>query len=88
MKPTRAHDPTPMTATRAHDPAAIRLRRITVGLDLPRASQATGVSIGHLSNIERGKRGASPQMLQLLAKTYDCAISDFLPAPAVPAERT
>lgn len=41
----------------------LKLERIEAGVSLTDLAQALGLSIGHLSNIEAGKRSASPELI-------------------------
>jgi transcriptional regulator with XRE-family HTH domain len=46
--------------TRPRDVSPARARRIELGLSLTEAARRLGISHGHLSNVEAGRRGLSP----------------------------
>lgn len=68
-----------MHPNRTHDPGLVRLWRVKAGLNLDTAAARAGWSKSHLSNVERGKKGASVEKLARLAKAYGCEVFDFVP---------
>ncbi len=48
-----------------------------MGYGLNRFARKVGVSPAHLSRIERGLRGAQPEMLRRIATGLEAAISDI-----------
>ena len=43
---------------------ALKVERVAAGVSLTRVAAAVGVSQGHLSNIEAGKRTALPELIE------------------------
>ena len=43
---------------------ALKVERVAAGVSLTRVAAAVGVSIGHLSHIEAGRRTASPDLIE------------------------
>jgi transcriptional regulator with XRE-family HTH domain len=43
---------------------ALKVERVTAGVTLGRIAEAVGVSAGHLSHIEAGRRTASPELVE------------------------
>lgn len=76
------------------DPVAMQQRRWLRGLTLSalqvEVSALRGeekpVSLGYLSDIERGVRPGSPRMLALIAKALDCSPEELLAGPDDAAE--
>ena len=66
------------------NPAALREIRELAGISQPELARRAGIEQGSLSNIEHGKRGASPALLRRLAEGLKCsvdAISHHVPEP-------
>lgn len=42
----------------------LKLERVEAGVSLTKIAAAVGVSIGHLSHIEAGRRTASPELIE------------------------
>jgi transcriptional regulator with XRE-family HTH domain len=42
----------------------LKVERVAAGVALTRVAQAVGVSIGHLSRIEKGERTATPELIE------------------------
>jgi transcriptional regulator with XRE-family HTH domain len=57
----------------------IRTRRKALGMTLQAFHARAGFSLGFLSDLERGKRGASVYTVWLLAVALGCAVADLLP---------
>lgn len=62
-----------------HDPARVRARRHELGLTLAQVGKRARVSVGHLSEVERGTRNPSPAVLVRIARAMGCRIGDLLP---------
>ncbi|WP_340382244.1 helix-turn-helix transcriptional regulator [Streptomyces sp. SS7] len=61
------------------DPARLRRKRVEAGLTQKDLAQRVGVTKGHMSLVESGRRGASPDLLKRLAAVLDCAVADLMP---------
>ncbi|MGA5819696.1 helix-turn-helix domain-containing protein [Kitasatospora sp. NPDC094028] len=61
---------------RAHGPN-IRHRREQLGYGLRRFAALVGVSPAHLSRIERGQRGAQPEVVKRIAAELNAEITDI-----------
>jgi transcriptional regulator with XRE-family HTH domain len=57
-----------------------RLRQLK-GLDLRGLSTATGISVSHLSNVERRRRDFSPPKLKLIADALGVDIAHLVKDP-------
>ena len=68
-----------MEARRNQDPARVRRKRIEAGLTQTQLANQAGLSNAHLSQVERGGRGASPKVLARLAGVLNCEIADLMP---------
>ncbi|MFJ2514660.1 helix-turn-helix domain-containing protein [Streptomyces griseoviridis] len=69
-----------MSSTRHNqDPARCRRRRVEAGLSQIHFARQVGVSKGHMSLVESGRRGASPALLGRMAAVLGCEISDLMP---------
>lgn len=51
------------------------------GLTLQAVAEMTGMSVGHLSDVERGKRGLNGTLISTLASAYGVGTSDLLASP-------
>ncbi len=60
---------TPMTETLGQ---AVKLARGDVGLTLREVARRTKLSPAYLSDLERGRRGATPETVRLIAKAVHC----------------
>lgn len=71
------------------NPEAFRALRLKDGLSLAEAARRLAVTPGHLSNIEAGRRGASPALIKamatLLAVPISALINNVTVSPAIPA---
>ncbi|MCE7550870.1 helix-turn-helix domain-containing protein [Streptomyces thermodiastaticus] len=56
---------------------AIRRQREERGYGLRRFAEAAGISHSHLSRIERGQRGAQPEVMARIAELIGCRITDI-----------
>lgn len=63
----------------SQDTRRLKRHRVITGLSLREASAAAGISLGYLSQLENGKRSASPQVLAALATTYGCHVPELMP---------
>jgi DNA-binding transcriptional regulator YiaG len=87
---TVSHMPNPINPRRSdaarhpldHDPARVRARRKELGLTLSQVGAKAAVSVGHLSEIERGVRNPSPVALARIATALRCRLSDLMPTVA------
>ena len=57
------------------NPAAYKAIRLLAGFSLAAAARALGCTPSHLSNIEAGRRGASPALIKKSAELYGVPIS-------------
>jgi transcriptional regulator with XRE-family HTH domain len=71
----------------------IREQRKRIPLSIKRLSKMSGVSVAHLSRIEKGERSPSPHTLQLIAQPLGFDVNELLiiagflsPGPAVTIE--
>ena len=60
------------------DPAKLRLRRIEAGLQQQDLARRANCSKGHMSEIEKGNRSASPELLGRFAEVLNCPIADLI----------
>ncbi|WP_433382863.1 helix-turn-helix domain-containing protein [Streptosporangium sp. CA-115845] len=60
------------------DPAAIRHRRLSAAMEQKQLASAANISTTHMSNIERGKSSAGPDVLFRIATALDCQVKDLL----------
>jgi transcriptional regulator with XRE-family HTH domain len=60
-------------------PSALRAWRERRGWTLAEVSGLTGVSVAHLSLIERGHREAPPRLKVLIARGIGAAVTDVFP---------
>lgn len=51
------------------------------GMTLQQVADVVGMSVGHLSDLERGKRGLSGEVIRKLASVYGVPTRDLLSAP-------
>jgi transcriptional regulator with XRE-family HTH domain len=65
-----------------HRPAELRRRRIELGRRQYELAEAAGISAGHLSELESGRRNPSPELLVRLAEALGCATADLMAEPA------
>jgi len=61
------------------------LLRVEQGLSQVQLAGRVGVSKKHISNIEAGRVGASPEVLRRIAATLGCTVADLLITPQVAA---
>lgn len=57
-----------------HEPEAVTYAREKAGLTRAALAEACGVSAGLISEIERGTRNATPEMLLKLATALNCPV--------------
>lgn len=57
---------------------SLRERRVTSGLTLRDVSASARVSLGYLSEIERGQKEASSELLNAICTALDVPLSDML----------
>jgi DNA-binding XRE family transcriptional regulator len=75
-----------------HDPAAVRRRRLALGMTQAKVAEAAGIATSTMSELESGTRNVSPVALAGLAEALNCAPADLMPpvsnaAVAEPAEQ-
>lgn len=58
--------------------AAIRRARWLAGFDVTGLANAAGITQGHLSNLEAGRRNGSPQVLKRIADATGKTVADFV----------
>ncbi|HLI39749.1 MAG TPA: helix-turn-helix transcriptional regulator [Streptosporangiaceae bacterium] len=63
----------------SQDPVKLRRRRLAAGLSLTDAARRAGCSKAHVSMLEKGEHGASPQLLARFASLYGCEVADLMP---------
>lgn len=56
----------------AHNPEAVTWARESVGYTKTRLAQEIGISLGLMSDIEHGRRNATPATLNKLARALNC----------------
>lgn len=62
---------------------AIRVRRKAKGMTLADLSKAAGVTLGYISQIERGESSPSLEVLKKLADAIDCPMAILIHAAEV-----
>jgi transcriptional regulator with XRE-family HTH domain len=67
-----------MTAMRQHVGEVLRARRVAQGLTLRDVSGKARVSLGYISEVERGQKEASSELLAALAGALDVPLSKVL----------
>ena len=67
------------------DPRRLKRRRVAKGMSLTTAASLAQCSKSHLSKLEHGRDGASPELLGRLAAVYGCDIEDVMPPEPVAA---
>lgn len=67
---------------RNQDPHELRRRRIEAGLSQTALAQQAGISKQHMSMVERGAAGASPDLMRRYAEILGCTIADLMPPKA------
>lgn len=65
-----------------HDPRKLKLRRVAARLSVTKLAALAGCSKAHLSMLEDGQHGASPEMLGRFADALGCRITDLMPDEA------
>lgn len=60
------------------DPAKLRIKRIAAGLQQQELALRANCSKGHMSEIEKGRRSASPELLGRFAEILGCPIVDLI----------
>lgn len=63
-----------------HNPGMSRLQQIREekGLSRAQVAEAVGISVSHLTKLERGERGLTERWMTLLAPTLGCAPADLV----------
>lgn len=67
------------------NPAALRVIRQRSGMTVTSCAEAAGIRQSHLSNIEAGRRKASPEVIIALADALRVELPAILAVPARPA---
>jgi transcriptional regulator with XRE-family HTH domain len=67
------------------NPAALRVIRQRSGMTVTSCAAAAGIKQSHLSNIEAGRRKASPEVIIALADALRVELPAILALPARPA---
>jgi len=57
-----------------HEPEAVEYARRKAGLSVTEAARELGVAVSLISQIESGKRNATPAMLLKMAQAYNCPL--------------
>lgn len=60
----------------------VRARRKDLGMSIPRLSELSGVSCGHISDIERGKKQPGVAIASKLAEALGVRVEDLFPTRA------
>lgn len=63
------------------NPAALRVIRERSGYSVSSLAAAVGIQQPHLSNIEKGRRGASPDLIQRIAAELKIPLGAILNSP-------
>jgi len=63
-----------------HDPRRLKYRRVAAGLSVTDLADKAGYSKAHISMLEDGQHGASPECLRELARALRCEIADLMAA--------
>lgn len=66
---------------------ALRLRRLAHGRTLADVSAQAGVSMQHLSDVERGRKDASSEILAAICGALDVSVAQLMAAAARPEAR-
>lgn len=61
------------------DPDKLRLKRIRARMTRSALARRAGLHHTHISLLERGKRGTTPETLGVLADVLGCDITDLMP---------
>jgi transcriptional regulator with XRE-family HTH domain len=64
------------------DKLKLRVRRVMADLDQAELATRVGIHQTHISNLERGKRGTTPETAGKLAAALGCDITDLMPDKA------
>lgn len=64
------------------NPAALRVIRERSGMSVTRLAQEAGIKQSHLSNIEAGRRKASPELVVALARALKVELPAILVDPS------
>lgn len=64
------------------NPAALRAIRERSGMSVTALAESAGIKQAHLSNIEAGRRNASPEVIKALASALACELPAILRDPA------
>lgn len=67
------------------NPAALRAIRERSGLTVSALAEAAGIKQAHLSNVEAGRRNASPEVVVALAKALKVDLPAILADPEMAA---
>lgn len=60
------------------DPAKLRTKRLEAGLQQKDLARLADCSRSHVSEIEKGYRSASPQLLHKFADALDCPVGELI----------
>lgn len=64
------------------DPDKLRLKRIRARMSRPALAERAGLHPSHISLLERGRRGTTPETLGALADALGCDIDELMPGKA------
>lgn len=67
------------------NPDTLRAMRILAGYSVAAFAQQLGTTPGHISNIEAGRRGASPALIKEMARVLAVPMAALLQNPTVAA---
>lgn len=68
--------------------AVLRERRLAQNSSLRELATCAGVSLGYLSEVERGRKEISSELLAAVASALTCEVGDVIGAAAVHMSRT
>lgn len=63
------------------NPSALREIRRRSGFSVTALAESAGIKQAHLSNIEAGRRNASPEVIKALANALKCDLPAILSCP-------
>lgn len=61
------------------DPKRLRRRRVAAGLSQTALAKKANITKSHISSVENGRAGFSPEFLARVAMALDCTIEDLMP---------
>lgn len=74
-----------MTTSQIRPGRNLRIARVRADLRQSDLAERAGLHQTHISLLERGKRGTTREVIEVLADVLDCTIKDLLPDEQVAA---